>query len=167
MKGIRILSIVLAIFCALAAYYQFNKSQSVVRQARIETGSTDLPSISPQIAKSGKTIGKSAKTLSREIGALTAGNRLDDAQRRKLNKELTALKLEAKKLEKAQAQQPPAGGSAFSDSQIALIGKLCFSLLFGLSALFVILSKKYKEDTEKWAFSILSLISGVWIGTIS
>jgi hypothetical protein len=167
MKGIRILSIVLAIFCALAAWYQFNKSKTVIRQVRIETGSTDLPSISPEIARSGKSIGQSAKTLSREIGALSARNTLDDAQRKKLNKELTALKVEAEKLEKAQAQLPPAGETAFSDSQIALIGKLCFSLLFGLSALFVILSKKYKEDTEKWAFSILSLISGVWIGTIS
>ena len=45
--------------------------------------------------------------------------------------------------------------------------KLGFSLLFGSAALYVILSQKYNEETQKWAFSVLSLITGVWIGTIS
>ena len=45
--------------------------------------------------------------------------------------------------------------------------KFFISLILGGAALFVILSKKYNEETQKWAFSVLSLISGVWIGTIS
>ena len=48
-----------------------------------------------------------------------------------------------------------------------LIIKFIFSLMFGGSALYVILSQKYNEETQKWAFSILTLISGVWIGTVS
>ena len=52
-------------------------------------------------------------------------------------------------------------------SMLTLIIKFVFSLLFGCSALYVVLSKKYDQDTQKWAFSVLSLISGVWIGTVS
>jgi hypothetical protein len=45
--------------------------------------------------------------------------------------------------------------------------KLVFSGIFCVAALFVILSDKYKEDTKKWAVSVLTLIAGVWIGTVS
>ena len=45
--------------------------------------------------------------------------------------------------------------------------KLGFSIVFGFAALFVVLSQKYNEETQKWAFSTLSLLAGVWIGTIS
>jgi len=45
--------------------------------------------------------------------------------------------------------------------------KFGFSVVFGVCALFVILSKKYNEETQKWAFGILSLVSGVWIGTVT
>jgi hypothetical protein len=44
--------------------------------------------------------------------------------------------------------------------------KIGISLLFLLVSLFIILSKKYDEDTKKWAFSMLTMIGGVWIGTI-
>lgn len=43
--------------------------------------------------------------------------------------------------------------------------KVLFTLIFLLAALYVILSNKYDDDTKKWAFSVLSLISGFWIGT--
>ncbi len=43
--------------------------------------------------------------------------------------------------------------------------KAIFSGIFCLAALFVVLSKKYDDDTKKWAFSVLTLIAGVWIGT--
>jgi hypothetical protein len=43
--------------------------------------------------------------------------------------------------------------------------KLLFSLLFGGAALYVVLSQKYDDETRKWAFSVLSLLAGVWIGT--
>jgi len=45
--------------------------------------------------------------------------------------------------------------------------KLAFSVFFGLAAMFIVLSKKYDDETKKWAFSVLTLISGVWIGTVS
>lgn len=43
--------------------------------------------------------------------------------------------------------------------------KAIFSGIFCLAALFVVLSKKYDDETKKWAFSVLTLIAGVWIGT--
>jgi hypothetical protein len=45
--------------------------------------------------------------------------------------------------------------------------KAIFSGIFLIAALFVVLSQKYDPETKKWAFSILTLIAGVWIGTIS
>ncbi len=45
--------------------------------------------------------------------------------------------------------------------------KLIASLIFMLAALFVILSKKYDEQTKKWAIGVLTLIAGVWIGTVT
>ncbi len=50
---------------------------------------------------------------------------------------------------------------------VLLYIKMGFSFLFGASALYIILSQKYNEETQKWAFSILSLISGIWLGTIA
>ena len=46
-----------------------------------------------------------------------------------------------------------------------LLAKIIFSGIFCLAALFVVLSKKYDDETKKWAFSVLTLIAGVWIGT--
>jgi len=43
--------------------------------------------------------------------------------------------------------------------------KLLFSLILLGASLWVILSGKYSEPTEKWAFAMISLIAGVWIGT--
>jgi uncharacterized membrane protein len=45
--------------------------------------------------------------------------------------------------------------------------KIVFSTIFCIAALFVILSKKYDDETKKWAFSVLTLIAGVWIGSIT
>ena len=45
--------------------------------------------------------------------------------------------------------------------------KVIFSSIFCLAALYVVLSQKYDDETKKWAFSVLTLIAGVWIGTIS
>ncbi|WP_430408361.1 hypothetical protein [Kordia sp.] len=44
--------------------------------------------------------------------------------------------------------------------------KIGVSLLFLIVCLFVILSKKYDDETKKWAFSMLTMIGGVWVGTI-
>lgn len=53
-----------------------------------------------------------------------------------------------------------------SSIDIQLWAKLGFSVVFGLSALFIVLSQRYSEDATRWAFSVLTLISGVWIGTL-
>lgn len=42
--------------------------------------------------------------------------------------------------------------------------KVIFSGIFCFAALFVVLSKSYDDETKKWAFSVLTLIAGVWIG---
>jgi hypothetical protein len=56
------------------------------------------------------------------------------------------------------AQEPPA-------SSKPLVVKLVVTAVLGLAALWVVLSGKYDEETRKWAFSVLSLIAGVWIGS--
>jgi len=53
-----------------------------------------------------------------------------------------------------------------SQEGIKFISKLAFSAIFSFAALFIVLSKKYDEDTKKWAFSVLTLVAGVWIGSL-
>lgn len=43
--------------------------------------------------------------------------------------------------------------------------KVIFSSIFCIAALYVIITRKYDDETKKWAFSVLTLIAGVWIGT--
>jgi hypothetical protein len=52
-----------------------------------------------------------------------------------------------------------------SNADYILLVKVIFSGIFCFAALFVVLSKKYDDETKKWAFSVLTLIAGVWIGT--
>jgi hypothetical protein len=54
------------------------------------------------------------------------------------------------------------------DAEIRLWIKVSFSGVFCLAALYVILSKRYEgrnNEVRKWAYSVLTLIAGVWIGT--
>jgi hypothetical protein len=44
--------------------------------------------------------------------------------------------------------------------------KLGFSLIFSGAALYIILSQKYDPETKKWAVSVLTLVAGVWIGSL-
>jgi hypothetical protein len=37
------------------------------------------------------------------------------------------------------------------------------SLIMALAAVFIILSKKYPEDANKWAYSTIAFISGYWL----
>jgi hypothetical protein len=62
------------------------------------------------------------------------------------------------------------GAGAVPASATPLVIKLVFSAILTLAALYVVLAQRdgkprYDPDTKKWAFSALSLISGVWIGT--
>lgn len=49
---------------------------------------------------------------------------------------------------------------------IRFIFKVVLSLIFTIGSMYVVLSNKYDEGTKKWAFSVLSLISGIWIGSV-
>lgn len=54
------------------------------------------------------------------------------------------------------------------DSETRLWIKVAFSGVFCLAALYVILSKQYEgenNEVRKWAFGVLTLIAGIWIGT--
>jgi len=48
--------------------------------------------------------------------------------------------------------------------QTKFIIKIIFSAIFTVVCLYIVLSNKYEDGTKKWAFSVLSLITGVWIG---
>lgn len=45
--------------------------------------------------------------------------------------------------------------------------KTIFSIIFSIFAIYVILSRRFSEGTEKLAVSLLTMIAGVWIGSIS
>lgn len=56
---------------------------------------------------------------------------------------------------------------SYSNVDAKFIVKLVFSGIFTLAALYVILSPqdKYDAETKKWAFSIIALVTGIWLGT--
>ena len=41
--------------------------------------------------------------------------------------------------------------------------QIAITLLVLLSALWIILSQKYSDDTQKWAFGIIGIIVGYWL----
>jgi uncharacterized membrane protein len=45
-----------------------------------------------------------------------------------------------------------------------LVAQMVFSLLVLTAALYVILSRQYEADTQKWAFGMIGLIVGYWLG---
>jgi hypothetical protein len=62
------------------------------------------------------------------------------------------------------------GAGPVSSTTAMFFIKLAFSAILTLAALYVVLAQRngkprYDPDTRKWAFSALSLVSGVWIGT--
>ncbi|HEY4322200.1 MAG TPA: hypothetical protein VGM77_13615 [Gemmatimonadales bacterium] len=52
-----------------------------------------------------------------------------------------------------------------SASLVQLLGKTVITTVFGLVALFIVLSRRFDSETRKWAFSVLTLIAGVWLGS--
>jgi hypothetical protein len=183
MKWIKIASVILAVFSLAAGLYSFyeinnGKAYSIkngsgtielasIDKALIDTGKT----IEKAAQNTGKTIEKAVHIIEREIEKSAASDTVGDSERAFLNQEFSSLRAEIEKIEMANSKlaqiQAEVSNKPDSNGFVILMAKLGFSLLFGLSALFVILSQKYEEDTQKWAFSVLSLISGVWIGTIS
>lgn len=66
-----------------------------------------------------------------------------------------------------EAQQELEAENIFTDSELmTFYMKSILSLIFCLFSIYVILSRKYSEGTEKIALSVLSTIAGVWIGSI-
>ncbi len=57
------------------------------------------------------------------------------------------------------------GKEETNTAEITLWAKIIFSGLFCIAALIVVLSNKYNDETKKWAFSVLTLVAGVWIGS--
>lgn len=170
MGKIRLISVLLALLSALIATYSFYQSTLVYHSNEKEiSGSIELASINKEIQNAGRDINKGVQNIGRELEVLAASDSVGDKEKAYLNEELSAIRREIERIQNTEVEIPaPVQVEEKSEKDpIVLWAKLGFSLLFGLSALFVVLSKKYKEDTEKWAFSVLSLISGVWIGTIS
>jgi hypothetical protein len=62
-------------------------------------------------------------------------------------------------------REPPTPRSLFPPDKGTLMIKLVFTAIFAGAALYVVLSKRYAEGTGKWAFSVLTTISGYWLGT--
>ena len=55
--------------------------------------------------------------------------------------------------------QSGSGVSAASNETVSIV--ITFIVL--AAALYIILSKKYPDDTQKWAFGIIGLIIGYWL----
>ncbi|MBU1009036.1 MAG: hypothetical protein KKD74_02765 [Bacteroidetes bacterium] len=73
----------------------------------------------------------------------------------------------------ASQQQPETANIAKADAvqqgqpvDLKFLFKMMLSALFTIASLYVVLSNKYDQETKKWAFSMLSLIAGIWIGTV-
>jgi uncharacterized membrane protein YedE/YeeE len=60
---------------------------------------------------------------------------------------------------------PATQANNISDPRVFWV-KVAFSAVFCIAALWVVLSGKYDAETKKWAFSVLTLIAGVWIGSV-
>jgi hypothetical protein len=54
---------------------------------------------------------------------------------------------------------PPSAGISITNKTMPII----VSIIVLLAGLYVILSKKYPDDTQKWAFGVVGLIIGYWL----
>jgi hypothetical protein len=43
---------------------------------------------------------------------------------------------------------------------------IIITALFGLASLYILLSKKYPDETTKWALGTLGVIAGFWLGGV-
>ena len=55
------------------------------------------------------------------------------------------------------------GGAAAIGGDTRTTMQVFISLIVLAAALFVILSKKYESDTQKWAFGIVGTVVGYWL----
>jgi hypothetical protein len=68
-------------------------------------------------------------------------------------------------LTRADSAAPSATAAPLPAALVQLLGKTIITAVFGLAALFVVLSRRFDSETRKWAFSVLTLIAGVWLGS--
>ena len=186
MKWIKIVSLALAVISLVSGYYSLDKASNVfVHSGEKNSGTIKQNSLDEVLIDTTKTIEKATNDTNKkikkteqeiqdifeEVAKSIPIDIIGNSERDFLNQELSSLRTEIEKIDMANSKlshiQAEVSNETDSNGFVILMAKLGFSLLFGLSALFVILSQKYEEDTQKWAFSVLSLISGVWIGTIS
>lgn len=95
----------------------------------------------------------------------TPSSNLTAEDKARLRKESINLHDRISQASRARPTSTPAVQSASPDTLFWL--KLGFSVVLGLAALMIILSRRYDDKTQSWAFSMLTLISGVWVGTVS
>ena len=79
-----------------------------------------------------------------------------------LKSKMTTVTMESNK---AESKTKTLKEESKAHDDLIFLAKIIFSGIFCLAALFVVLSKKYDDETKKWAFSVLTLLAGVWIGT--
>jgi hypothetical protein len=120
--------------------------------------STEANSVAKEKISKGEVLADLRRLKALSVQASSDG--VGDTERKFIDQEYEMLMQQMSDLEKPESLQ------GLKDSTKIWI-KLGFSVVFGLAALFVVLSRKYNEETQKWAFSTLSLLAGVWIGTIS
>jgi hypothetical protein len=139
MKWIKIISIALTLFSFAAGYYSFNE----IRTNEIHSSDDDIFSLNPE-----ELNGVMISTASM-IDQLIVLETLENNEKESINDELSLLKAEIEivnskiaKFKSTESDKPE------SNSFLILMAKLAFSSIFCLSALFVVLSKKYNKDTE-------------------
>ena len=71
----------------------------------------------------------------------------------------------AEEQQRAREEQRAVAEQAEQKRSKLLNMQLGVSAIFMAACLWIVLSKKYPQDTEKWAFSVLTMIGGLWLGT--
>ena len=91
------------------------------------------------------------------------------AEKKEVIEELSQASERLEEYKSAESKEVSKGPKVFEQQDVNLftyIPKLIFSIILCGAALYVILSDKYKEETQKWAFGMIGVIVGVWIGSI-
>lgn len=59
--------------------------------------------------------------------------------------------------------EPVVGSPLVGNEPVNVIMQVVVSLIVLISALYIILSKKYESDTQKWAYAIIGVVVGFWL----
>ena len=108
-----------------------------------------------------KTVDPKIEKLTKELLNARDGGTSSDRQLEQAKQSTERLNLQVERL-----KEQPMSTKAEKD-WFSYIPKVVFSLLLCLASLYVILKGGYSESTEKWAFAMINIIVGVWIGTVT